>query len=156
MVNECERIDDENDQQFMEKKWKKAEAFDKVLNYVIETETDAPGSSFVVQELNDMYINDLKIYGINEKLQTTRFTERLVNSIPTLYSETIDRKTRVLFDYKVKEFITDYVKSPDELFSSLRNMVSPIRKEMTKQCNEFVVNLAAHVKRVLSLDYCYV
>ena len=31
-----------------------------------------------------MYTEELKIYGINENLNTTRFTERLVKSIPYL------------------------------------------------------------------------
>ena len=92
---------------------------------------------FNIINVNDMYINELKTHGINKKRNTTHFTELLVKSIPTLYSEVVGQRTQCLFDYKVKELITDYVKSPDDFFLSLRNVVTPIRKEMSKQCNEF-------------------
>ena len=44
-----------------EVQWKKAEAFEEVLNYVLESEKIDPGSSFTVKELNEMYISELSL-----------------------------------------------------------------------------------------------
>ena len=66
-----------------------------------------------------------QIHGIQEKVHPTRFTERLVKSLPELHIEIIDNKTRFVFKRKVKELIV------------VRSVLSPVRKEMADQCNEF-------------------
>ena len=81
-----------------------------------------------------MYVEDLQIHGIQEKVNTTHFTERLV---PELHIETIDNKTRHLFTHKVKELTGEHVKCPDDFLFSVRSVLSPVRKEMADQCNEF-------------------
>ena len=42
------------------------------------------GSTFAVKDLNELYIENLKSFNIEEKPQTTRFTERLIASVPNL------------------------------------------------------------------------
>ena len=54
-----------------------------------------------------------------------------------MHIETTDNKTRLVFKLKVKELIGEHVKCPDYFLFSARSVLSPIRKEMTDQCNEF-------------------
>ena len=61
----------------------------------------------------------MKSFGIAEKDHTTRFTQRLLNSIPNLVSSTVNKSTVVLFGDKVDKLIADYVKSPDEFYAAL-------------------------------------
>ena len=95
----------EKDSVVIDNKWRKAVVFDNTVNYVMEKEAENPGSSFAAKELNTMYIEQLKVHGIEEKVNTTRFTERLLKSIPDLYSETVNGKTRLIFKSQVKELI---------------------------------------------------
>ena len=69
-------------------------------------------------------------------VNTTRFTKRLVKSLPELHIETIDKKTRLIFKRKGKELTGEHVKCPDEFLFSVRSVLSPVRKEMADQCNE--------------------
>ena len=137
MWNECSKIDRMNDKE-LENNWKKAQSFHNVVNYVVEKEAVDPGSIFVVKELNNMYVENLKVYGIEEQCQTTRFTQRLVAYIPNLVSQIVERKTIVLFDKQVQELVSDYVTCPDDFFASLRKVVHPIRIDINDQTNTFV------------------
>ena len=58
--------------------------------------------SIPVKELNQLYVDNLKELGIEEHCQTTRFTERLVNSIPNLVSSTVNSRLYVLRSEKVE------------------------------------------------------
>ena len=136
MWNECIRIDQANDKE-MENIWKKAQAFDNVVNYVIEKEAVDPGSVFTVKKLKNMYIENLRVYGIEEQWQTTRFTQRLVAYISNLYSQIVV----VLFDEKVNELVSDYASCPDDFSASLRKVVHPIRTDMNDKINESVGSL---------------
>ena len=69
-------------------------------------------------------------------VNTTRFTKRLVKSLPELHIETIDKKTRLIFKRKGKELTGEHVKCPDEFLFSVRPVLSPVRKEIADQCNE--------------------
>ena len=84
-----------------------------------------------------MYMNYLQNAGITEQIQTTRFTEKLLGSFPNLYSKIVNKKTVVLFLDTVSSLIDDCVDSPDEFFSSLRKVVTPIRSEILKKKNQF-------------------
>ena len=84
-----------------------------------------------------MYVEQLQMHGIREKANTSRFSERLAKSLPELYIETIGNKTRLVFKRKVKELIGEHVKCPDDFLFAVRSIVSPVRKEMTDQWNEF-------------------
>lgn len=84
-----------------------------------------------------MYTEELKIYGINENLSTTPFTERLVESIPYLQSGTRHGKTWLAFNRNLKNLLSEYVKCPSDFFLSRRSFVSPICKEIAKQSNKF-------------------
>ena len=41
---------------------------------MLEQETVELGTTFVVKDLNELYIENLKSFGIEEKTQTTQFT----------------------------------------------------------------------------------
>ena len=51
--------------------------------------------------------------------------------------ETIDNKARLVFKRKVKELISEHVKCSDYFLFSVRSILSPVRKEMADQWNEF-------------------
>ena len=118
-------------------KWRRVQAYEGIVSFVLEREAIEPRSSFVVKDLNELYIENLKSFGIEEKAQTTRFTQRLLNSIPNLVSSSVNKNAVVLFEDKVDELIVDYVKSPDEFYAALRKVVHPIRLEIIQQDNKF-------------------
>ena len=135
MVRNCEEL--ETDEPIMDAKWKKAAIFDSVVSHILDAEAENPGSSFTARELNSMYAEQLQIHEIQGKVNTTCFTERLVKSLPELHIETIDNKTRLEFKCKVKEQTGEHVKCPDDFLFSVQSVLSPVRKEMADQCNEF-------------------
>lgn len=137
LYNKCIKIDKENSSYNIESKWRRAQAFESIVSYVIEQETIEPGSTFVVKDLNELYVDNLTSFGIEEKTQTTRFTERLTSNIPNLVTATVNKNTVVLFDKKVQELIINYVKTPEEFYSALRQVVHPIRSDIMKQENKF-------------------
>ena len=79
----------------------------------------------------------MKSFGIEEKAQTTRLTQRLLNSIPKLVISTVNKNTVVLFGDNIDELIVDYVKSPDEFYAALRKVVHPMRLEIIQQDSKF-------------------
>ena len=93
---------------------------------MLEQETVEPGTTFVVKDLNELYVENLKSFGTKEKTQTTSFTGQLLVSIPNLVTSTVNKNTVVLFDDKVQEHIVNYVQSPDELHAALRKVVHAI------------------------------
>ena len=86
---------------------------------MLEQETVEPDTTFVVKDLNELYVENLKSFGIKEKTQTTQFTGQLLASIPNLVTSTVNKNTIVLFDDKVQELIVNYVQSPDEFYAAL-------------------------------------
>ena len=93
---------------------------------MLEQETVEPGTTFVVKDLNELCVENLKSFGIEEKTQTTRFTGQLLASIPILVTSTVNKNTIVLFDDKVQELIVNYVRSPDEFYAALQKVVHVI------------------------------
>ena len=91
------------------KKLGQAQAFDSRVSYVLEQEAVNPGLTFVVKELNELYVENLKSFCIEWKTQTTRFTKRLLTAVPNRVARTVSNSTIVLFDEKVQELITDCV-----------------------------------------------
>ena len=55
-------------------KWRRAQAYESIVSFVLEKEAIEPGSTFVVKELNELYIENVKSFRVEEKVQTTRFT----------------------------------------------------------------------------------
>ena len=104
----------------MDIKWKKAAIFDSIVGHILDAEAENPGSTSAARELNLIHVEQLQINGIQEKVNTTRFTESLVKSLPELHIETIDNKTRLAFKCKVKELIGEHVKCPDDILFSIR------------------------------------
>ena len=66
-----------------------------------------------------MHVEQLQILGIQEKVNTTRFTESLVKCLPELHIETIDNKTKLVFKRKVKQLIGEHVKCPDHFLFTI-------------------------------------
>ena len=54
-----------------------------------------------------------------------------------MVSSSVSKNAVVLFEDKVDELIVDYVKSPDEFYAALRNVVHPIQLEIIQQDNKF-------------------
>ena len=95
MLNESDRCDKLNNSENVNRNWEKARAFDKVINYIFEQEYLYPGSDFKVIDLNNMYVKQLQVYGIERQTQTTTFLEKLLSSIPGLYSDYINKKFNI-------------------------------------------------------------
>ena len=66
-----------------------------------------------------MYVEQLEMLGIQEKVNTTRFTESIVQCLPELHIETIDNKARLVFKRKVKQLIGEHVKCPDHFLFTI-------------------------------------
>ena len=126
--NQCIKLDKENSGHNIEMKWRQVQAYENIITFVLEQEAIEPDSMFVFF---------LKSFGIEEKKQTTRFTQWLLNSIPNLVSSTVNKNTVVLFGDKVGELIVDYVKNPDEswLMEKWLLVINPVRKlfQLSKQ-----------------------
>ena len=135
MVRNYEKL--ETYESIMDVKWKKAAIFDSMVLHILDAEAENPGSSFAARDFNSMYVEQLQIHEIQERVNTTHFTERLVKSLLEFHKETIDNKTRLVFKRKVKELIGEHVKCPDDFWFSVRSVLSPVRKEMAYQYNEF-------------------
>ena len=104
---------------------------------MLEQETVEPGTTFVAKDLNELYVENLKSFGIKEKTQTTRFTGQLLASIPNLVRSTVNKNALVLFDDKVQKLIVNYVQSSDVFYVVLQKVVHPIRLDIIKQENKF-------------------
>ena len=89
--------------------------YQSIVSFVLEQEAIEPGSTFVVKDLDELYIENLKSFGTEEKAQTTRFTQRLLDNIPQLVSSTVNKDTGASLGDKVDELIEEYVKSPDKV-----------------------------------------
>ena len=42
--------------------------FDSIVSHILDAEAESPGSSFAARELNSMYVEQLQIHGIQEKV----------------------------------------------------------------------------------------
>ena len=87
--------------------WKKAEALDLVVSYIIEHEEFNPSSVYVVKNINQKYVEYLSELGILEQPNTRRFTEKLLLALPNLCSKIINKKSVVLFSNTVSALIKD-------------------------------------------------
>ena len=99
---------------------------------MLEQETVEPGTTFVAKDLNELYVENLKSFGIKEKTQTTRFTGQLLASIPHLLRSTVNKNTLVLFDDKVQKLIANFVQSSDVFYVVLQKVVHRIRSDIIK------------------------
>ena len=83
---------------------------------MVEKENSEPGSVFFVQDLNTIYVENLFQNGTDQQIQTTRFTEILLSSLPDLCLNVVNRKNVVLFNDKISELVTEYTETPDDFF----------------------------------------
>ena len=131
--NQSIKIDKESSSRNIETKWRRTQAFESIGSFMLKQETIEPGTTFAVKDLNKLYVKNLKSFGIEEKTQTTRFTGRLLASIPNLVISTMNKNTVVLFDDIVQELIVNYVQSPEEFYTALQKVVHPIRSDIMKK-----------------------
>ena len=110
--------------------WKKANALDRVVSYIIEHEEFNRGSVYIVKDINQKYTEYLSELGILEQPNITRFTEKLLLALPNLRSKIINRKSVVLFPDTVSTLVKDYIESLDDFFIALRKIVLPIRRKL--------------------------
>ena len=103
----------------IEMKGRRAQVYESIISFVLGQEEIEPGTTFVVKDLNELYVKNLMSFGIEEVAQTTKFTQRLLNSIPNLVSSTVNKNTAALFEDKVDQLIVDFAKSPNEFFAAL-------------------------------------
>ena len=61
-------------------KWRRAQAYESIENFVLEKEPIEQGSMFVVKDLNELYNGILISFGIKKKAKTTKFAQCLPNS----------------------------------------------------------------------------
>ena len=79
---------------------RRAKTYKSTVSFVLEREAIGPDSALAIKDLNELYIENLKSLGIQEKTQTTRFAQQLLNSIPNLVSSTVNKSTVILFGDK--------------------------------------------------------
>ena len=82
-------------------KWKKAEALDLVVSYIIEHEV------YVVKNINQKCVEYLSELGNLEQPNTRRFTEKLLLASTNLCSKIINKKSVVLFSSTVSTLVKD-------------------------------------------------
>ena len=70
-------------------------------------------------------------------------------ALPNLCSKIINKKSVVLFSDTVVTLVKDYIESLDHFFIALRKIVTPIRRELFEQENNFSdkLNLGAKKNR---------
>ena len=124
MARNCEKL--ETDKSIMDVKCKKTAIFDSIVSH---TDAENPASSFSAREINSMFVEQLHMHGIQEKANTTHFTEKLVKSLPELHIKTIDNKIRLVFKRNVKKLLGEHVKCPDDFLVSVRSILPPVRKK---------------------------
>ena len=66
LSNQCIKIDKESSSRNIETKWRQAHAFERIVSFVLEQETVEPGTTFVVKDLYELYVENLKSFGIEE------------------------------------------------------------------------------------------
>ena len=110
--------------------WIKELSLNKLLLHMKDIESTKPGTVFVVGELESMYAESLEGYGINWSCHVSRFANLLIQRTPGLLKGICSGKVSVFFDSAVPSV----VKSPEEFFDSLVQVVGPIRKAMLLKC----------------------
>ena len=138
MSRNYQRIIDWKDQLQIEEHWIKPTSFESIITFIIEEEGSQKGLSFIVRELNEMYIHMLRERGISEMVNTTRFVAKFIESLPNLHwIRRKDGKTTVMFDQQVDNLIRDSLETPDEFCASLRKVVNPFWKAIFEKKNNF-------------------
>ena len=120
--NQCIKIDKESSSHNIKTKWRRSQVFESIVSFALEQETVELVTTFIVKDLNELYVKNLKSFGIEEKTQTTRFTGRLLAGMPNLVTSTVNKITVVLFDDKVQGLIVNYVQSPDQFYATLQKV----------------------------------
>ena len=71
--NQCIKINKENNSHDIEMKWRRVQVYESIVSFVLEQEVIEPGSTFIVKDLNELNIKNLKSFGIEDKAQATIF-----------------------------------------------------------------------------------
>ena len=118
-------------------------SFDKVKYYIIKKETEEPGFIFEVNNLEGMYINSLKNFGITSKSHVTRFAKKLKKDLPGLETRTLDNKRLTMYFKSTGDaLIPQRIMTPTEISRSMVDVVSILRKEMGAMNNRFTGKLS--------------
>ena len=135
--SQCIKIDKDGSCHNIEMNGRRVQVYESIVSFVLGQEAIEPGSICGVKGLNELYVKNLTSFGIEEEGQTTKFTQRLLTSIPNLVSSTVNKNTAVFFGDKVDELIVDFAKSPDEFFAALQKVMHPNGWEIVQQDNKF-------------------
>ena len=136
MSRNYQRTTEGKDQRQIEEHWIKATSFESIITFITDKEESQKGFSFIVRELNEMYIHMLREHSISEIVNATRFVAKVIESLPNLHSSRIkDGKKIVMLNQQVDNLIRDYVETPDEFCASLGKVVNPVRKAIFEKKN---------------------
>lgn len=112
-------------------------AMDKVVQYIMETEASQPGTSFLVAELEELYLKELQNHEIMRKSNITNFTVMLLDKVDGLEVIRHSNKSRVVFKDTVQQAVTTFIDLPDELEQMMHKVSSAIRADIFAQKNCF-------------------
>ena len=93
--------------------WKKVEALDCKVSYIIEHDEFNLGSAYVVKDINQKYIEYLCELGILEQPPDTK---TLLHALTNLCSKIINKKSVALFSDTISTLVKKYIESPNDFF----------------------------------------
>ena len=73
-------------------------SFNKLKQYIISKEKDEPGTVFVVKTLEQLYLENLRNFGIEKQSHVSRFGKRLCQEINGLELRNVAKKLTVYFN----------------------------------------------------------
>ena len=112
-------------------------AFAKVIQYLHCNEASNPGSSYIVLDLEDIYLKCLAEHGLYNKSHVTSFTNLLVEKVPSLKATKCDNKNTVVFEHTVQRAVQDFIAESNEDIAFMQKICVEIRQEIFSHCNRF-------------------
>ena len=119
----------------LNEEFSKAFAFNKIISHINE-QKNLDSNKFEVTVLEAMYKELLEYDNIPYTCHVSRFTERLMFSIPELEKRIICNRTYLCFSSEVSEIINEEI-GPNSFIQSLLKLVVPIRAGMSTVQNRF-------------------
>ena len=112
--------------------------FNKIVSYIYDRRESTGGEiSFLVSELEKLYIDLLEFDNIECTSHVSRFTERLISVIPQLEKRIVKKKAVVVFSDSLNNILPE-VLIPNTFMKPVMKTVSPIRNDMRTVLNNFV------------------
>ena len=119
----------------LNEEFSKAFDFNKIISHINE-QKNLDSNKFEVTILEAMYKDLLEYDNIPYTCHVSRFTERLMFSIPELEKRIICKRTYLCFSSEVNEIINEEI-GPNSFIQSLLKIVVPIRADMSTVQNRF-------------------